>query len=227
MFCTNCGNQMQEDAGFCTNCGTPRQAANTAGAAAYQPAYQTAPVRQGAASGTKGVCFWLSMASIVISIIGLLSAWLSVPAIRTAYSLFGNTGGKSTYTIFEVFQFIDKLDRYVDSSDTGIWMFFAVVFIILAVAVIAALVWYAYKLIADYKNSGKRGKRAFFGAVLLPILFAIIVISLNGYVEEQSRGFINGVIDIAGGVYCTFITGMIGLLLSFKMHKDNKANLEA
>lgn len=188
MFCTKCGANVPEGAGFCNACGTPVGGAavapvTTPAGVVAPAAYAAAPVVPSFAPNVAYAGFWLRLVAYLID--GLLIGVVFGALIVIAILAFG--GGA----------FIESL-KHIDNSDDVVPVLLVTWFFIL-IPVAIVLPWLYY---AKMESSSRQGT---FGKVAL----GLIVTDMTGRPITFGRA--------SGRFFAKFITGMIPLAIGYIM----------
>jgi len=106
-FCTNCGTQMEDTVKFCPNCGTPNNASDAQPQAPMQNGYQQVIYQKPKRPG-KG----LGIASLVLSIIGLVYCW-SILFASIAFCAVSHGLNWDSITVYDVAELEQELQELI------------------------------------------------------------------------------------------------------------------
>ena len=188
MFCTKCGANVPEGAGFCNACGTPVGGAAVARVVApagvvAPAAYAAAPVAPSFAPNVAYAGFWLRFVAYLID--GLLMGVVFGVFIVIAILAFG--GGA----------FLDSL-KHIDNPDDVFPVLFATwLFILIPIAILVPWIYYA-----KMESSPRQG-------TLGKVALGLIVTDTTGRPITFGRA--------SGRYFSKLITGMIPLGIGYIM----------
>ena len=216
MFCDKCGNRLPENALFCDKCGN--KVAAEAGETQHtaEDFFTTTPAAQTANRRPRGAVFYGSAAVSVLMIVMLLQKWIQVPAL----SYFTGKGG-SAFSLFQVYDMIDLVSKYVDSGNLTLIKIGAAAAVIMAVAAIVLLCIHLVSMFFGKQNTHWAAASSDLSFALGA--FAIVVVLLaNAALEDAAGGWISGVLSVTASVYITMILAAVNFFLVKYLQKQNK-----